>query len=110
MSDRRASASHPGRIPFLSHAWNDESALITDTPSSSTPNLHGFATPTFPPQWSGQNPFTIAGDEPPEIPDKPPIPVAIPISSVAGVTPLPLLPMTVLSIVSPAPANTDDNT
>lgn len=39
------------------------------------------------------------GDEPPEIPDKAPIPVALPMSSTAGVTPLPLLPMTVLSVM-----------
>jgi hypothetical protein len=101
MSDHRASRGGPGHIPLPPHAWGDESALVTDTPSSSSPNLHGFATSTFsPPQWTAQHPFEIAGDEPPEIPDKPPIPVAIQISAVAGVTPLPLLPMTVLSIVS----------
>jgi hypothetical protein len=101
MSDSRAPKKAPGHIPLPPNAWNDDSALITETPSSSSPNLHAFAPLTFsPPQWTAQHPFEMAGDEPPEIPDKPPIPVAIQISSVAGVTPLPLLPMTVLSIVS----------
>ena len=102
MNDRNALRNGPGHIPLPPNAWNDESALLTDTPeepSSRDPNP--FSSSTFsPPQWSAQHHFGIAGDEPPDIPDKPPIPVAIQMSSVAGVTPLPLLPMTVLSIVS----------
>ncbi|KAG8802952.1 hypothetical protein FRC17_006303, partial [Serendipita sp. 399] len=94
----------PGHISLPRNTWNDESALLTDTPSS-----HSQAADPFPPstmftpqQWNQpqdniQTMYT--GDEPPDIPDKVPIPVALPMSSTAGVTPLPLLPMTVLSIM-----------
>jgi hypothetical protein len=105
MSERKALRNGPGEIALPAHAWNihHESALI-DTPSSSSqaPNPFLPSTPFSPPQWDPQedefhNMYT--GDEPPEIPDQVPIPVALPMSSAAGVTPLPWLPMTVLSIV-----------
>lgn len=112
MSNPHTSKRGPGKIILPFESWNDDSALLTHTPSpapsqennQTEPNL--FSPAAFSPsQWDAhqdgiQNPFT--GDEPPEIPeisDKVPIPIALPMSSVAGVTPLPLLPMTVLSIV-----------
>lgn len=93
--------SGPGRIALPTNVWHDDSALLTDTPSSAR-DQSAFSPSAASPRWftrrdSIQNPFN--GDEPPEIPDKPPIPVALPMTSVAGVTPLPILPMTVLSIV-----------
>ncbi|KAG9052082.1 hypothetical protein FS842_010534, partial [Serendipita sp. 407] len=93
-----------GHISLPPNTWNDESALLTDTPSSHSQAADPFVpSTTFSPhQWDQpqdniQSMYT--GDEPPEIPDKAPIPVALPMSSVAGITPLPLLPMTVLSIM-----------
>jgi hypothetical protein len=109
MSEHEALRNGPGKIALPADAWNtnDEFAL-TDTPSSSSaaPNPFIPPAPFSPPQWNPQedefhNMYT--GDEPPEIPDQVPIPVALPMSSVAGVTPLPLLPMTVLSIVGLLP-------
>jgi hypothetical protein len=113
MSTPKASKRAPGKISVPFEDWNEDSALLTHTPSpapsngDNQPEPNPFSSTAFSPgQWNVQqdglqNPFT--GDEPPEIPeipDKAPIPVALPMSSVAGVTPLPLLPMTVLSIVS----------
>jgi hypothetical protein len=107
MSERHASRGGPGRISLPKNKWNDDSALITHTPSPNPspgeeqPNI--FADSAFNAEWDSRHEGARAiytGDEPPEIPDKAPIPVALPISSGAGVTPLPKLPMTVLSIVS----------
>jgi hypothetical protein len=72
-----------------------DSALLTGTPS---PTGDPFNNTT----WESNNVQTgllQTGDELPDIPDKPPIPNALPIT-IPGITPLPLLPMTVLSIVS----------
>ncbi|CCA77962.1 related to E.coli tetracycline resistance protein TCR1 [Serendipita indica DSM 11827] len=101
MSGRNAKTG-PGHIPLPPSGWNEDSALLTDTPSSHSRDPSPFPQPVFsPPQWNQQDsiPNMYTGDEPPEIPDKVPIPVALPMSSAAGVTPLPLLPMTVLSIM-----------
>jgi hypothetical protein len=105
MSEHKALRNGPGKIALPADGLDTlhESAL-TDTPLSlsQAPNPFLPSTPFSPPQWNPQedefhNMYT--GDEPPEIPDRAPIPVALPMSSAAGVTPLPLLPMTVLSIV-----------
>ncbi|CAG8622190.1 10346_t:CDS:2, partial [Acaulospora colombiana] len=106
MSERNAARTGPGRISLPTNNWNDDSALITHTPSPNTPpnqeqNPFGDA-PFNSEQWDSRHEGARAiytGDEPPEIPDKVPIPVALPISAGAGVTPLPKLPMTVLSIM-----------
>lgn len=99
MSNRDALHNGPGHIPLPPNSWNDDSALLTDTPPLNSQEPNPFSPSTFSPSQWNQHHFEMAGDEPPDIPDKPPIPVAIQISSVAGVTPLPLLPMTVLSIM-----------
>lgn len=107
MSEQRVPKNGPGRIALHNEPWNfhDDSALTDqETPSSSTHALPLSQQALFsPPQWNPeQDDFhnIYTGDEPPEIPDKAPIPVALPMSSGVGVTPLPVLPMTVLSIVS----------
>ena len=72
-----------------------ESALLTDTPSPT-------GDPFDSTHWEYDNAQTDVlqnGDELPDITDKPPIPNALS-STIPGVTPLPRLPMTVLSIVS----------
>jgi hypothetical protein len=72
-----------------------ESALLTDTPS---PTGDPFSNTNWETN-NTQNDVLQTGDELPDIPDKAPIPNALPIS-IPGTTPLPLLPMTVLSIVN----------
>lgn len=112
MSTPKASKRAPGKISVPFEDWNEDSALLTHTPSPAPSNdgnqaeSDPFSSTAFSPgQWNVQQdglPTHFTGDEPPEIPeisDKAPIPVALPMSSVAGVTPLPTLPMTVLSIV-----------
>lgn len=72
-----------------------DSALLTDTPSPTGDPFNNT-------NWgsnNAQNDILQTGDELPGVPDKPPIPNALPIT-IPGTTPLPLLPMTVLSIVS----------
>jgi len=72
-----------------------DSALLTDTPSTTGDPFNNT-------DWESrnvQNDLLQTGDELPDIPDKPPIPNAMP-TTLPGTTPLPLLPMTVLSIVS----------
>lgn len=69
-----------------------DSALLTDTPSPTGDPFNDM-------NWesnNAQNDVLQIGDE---IPDKPLIPNALPMT-IPGSTPLPLLPMTVLSIVS----------
>ncbi|PVG02253.1 major facilitator superfamily MFS-1 [Serendipita vermifera] len=106
MSERNAARRGPGRISLPTDKWNDDSALITHTPSpnpSPGEEQNPFVDAPFnSEQWDSRHEGAHAiytGDEPPEIPDKVPIPVALPISSGAGITPLPKLPMTVLSIM-----------
>lgn len=73
----------------------NDSALLTDTPSPTGDPFNST-------NWgsnNAQNDILQTGDELPDVPDKPPIPNALPIT-IPGATPLPLLPMTVLSIVS----------
>jgi hypothetical protein len=71
-----------------------ESALLTDTPSPTGDPFNNA-------NWESnnvQNDVLLTGNELPDVFDKPPIPNAFPIT-IPGITPLPLLPMTVLSIV-----------
>lgn len=70
-----------------------DSALLTDTPSSPLEDPFNNT------DWESNNVQNDVFQIDDEIPDKPPIPNAFPIT-IPGSTPLPLLPMTVLSIVS----------
>ena len=89
-------ASHrrpPGTldIPPPNLQQND-SALLTDTPSPTGDPFNNT-------DWESNNIQSDVFQIGDEIPDKPAIPNAFPIT-IPGSTPLPLLPMTVLSIVS----------